>query len=76
MNGFLLIAGRELRAYLLSPIAYGIASVFLALSGFFFFHHLADYSVRSLQFQFPQTQELLAGLHPNQQTTSPGAGGR
>src|SRR6266540_2868129 len=71
MRGVLVIAGREIRAYFLSPIAYGIAAVFLALSGFFFFQHLADYSVRSLQFQFPQTQELLAGLHPNQQILQP-----
>ena len=27
--------------------------------------------MRSLQFQFPQTQELLAGLHPNQQILQP-----
>ena len=71
MRGVLVIAGREIRAYFLSPIAYGIAAVFLALSGFFFFHHLADYSMKSLQFQFPQTQELLAGLHPNQQILQP-----
>ena len=71
MRGVLLIAGRETRAYLLSPIAYGITAVFLALSGFFFFQHLADYSVRSLQFQFPGTQELLAALHPNQQILQP-----
>ena len=42
MRGVWLIAWRELRAYLLSPIAYGVTAVFLALSGFFFFQHLAD----------------------------------
>src|ERR671925_1058649 len=70
-HGLFLIAWRELRAYLLSPIAYGITTVFLALSGFFFFQHLADYSIKSLQFQFPGTQELLAALHPNQQILQP-----
>lgn len=71
MSGLLLIAGREMRAYLLSPIAYGVIAVFLALSGFFFFQHLADYGIKSLQFQFPGTQELLAALHPNQQILQP-----
>jgi ABC-2 type transport system permease protein len=71
MNGVWLIAWRELRAYLLSPIAYGVMAVFLALSGFFFFQHLADYSIKSLQFQYPGTQELLAGLHPNPQILQP-----
>jgi ABC-type transport system involved in multi-copper enzyme maturation permease subunit len=37
MRGVWLIAWREFRAYLLSPIAYGVMAVFLALSGFFFF---------------------------------------
>lgn len=70
-HGLFLIAWRELRAYLLSPIAYGITAIFLALTGFFFFQHLADYSIKSLQFQFPGTQELLAALHPNQQILQP-----
>jgi ABC-2 type transport system permease protein len=71
MRGVWLIAGREFRAYLLSPIAYGVIAVFLALCGFFFFQHLADYSLKSLQFQFPGTPELLAMLHPNQQILQP-----
>jgi ABC-2 type transport system permease protein len=71
MNGVWLIAWRELRAYLLSPIAYGVTAVFLVLSGFFFFQHLADYSIKSLQFQYPGTQDLLAALHPNQQILQP-----
>ena len=71
MRGVWLIAWRELRAYLLSPIAYGVTAVFLALSGFFFFQHLADYSIKSLQWQYPGTQELLAALHPNQHILQP-----
>jgi hypothetical protein len=71
MRGVWLIAWRELRAYLLAPIAYGVIAVFLALSGFFFFQHLADYSIKSLQLQYPGTQELLAALHPNQHILQP-----
>jgi ABC-2 type transport system permease protein len=71
MSPVLLIAERELRAYLLSPLAYGVAAVFVGLSGFFFFQHLGDYSMKSLQFQFPGTQELLASLHPNSQIIQP-----
>ena len=71
MRGVWLIAWRELRAYLLSPIAYGVTAVFLALSGFFFFQHLADYSIKSLQWQYPGTQDLLAALHPNQHILQP-----
>lgn len=71
MSAVWVVAGRELRAYLLSPLAYGVAAVFLGLSGFFFFQHLGDYSVKSLQFQFPGTQELLAALHPNAQILQP-----
>src|SRR5262249_20217452 len=71
MRGVWLIAWRELRAYLLSPIAYGVTAVLLALSCFFFFQHLADYSIKSLQWQYPGTQELLTALHPNQHILQP-----
>src|SRR5207245_10245930 len=71
MRGVWLIAWRELRAYLLSPIAYGVTAVSLAISGLFFFPHLADYSIKSLQWQYPGTQQLLAALHPNQHLLHP-----
>lgn len=49
MTGTLAIAAKELRSYLLSPMAWGLAAVFLCLSGLEFYHRLSLYGAQSAQ---------------------------
>ena len=44
MRNVLTIAGRELRSYFVSPIAYVVLTGFLALGGWFFFNLLARFN--------------------------------
>jgi len=44
------IAERELRSYFVSPIAYVVISIFLVLSGFFFYELVTVYSFISVQY--------------------------
>ncbi len=44
MRNIMLIAGKEFRAYLTSPMAYIVTAIFLALTGVFFVYYLASTS--------------------------------
>lgn len=45
---------RELKAYFVSPIAYAILSIFLVITGFFFWNMLMYFNLRSMQMaQYP-----------------------
>lgn len=49
MRNILAIAGKELKAYFASPMAYVISAVFLAMSGFFFAQDLTVFQFARLQ---------------------------
>ncbi|HEX9594497.1 MAG TPA: ABC transporter permease [bacterium] len=54
MSGFGAILSRELRAYLISPVAYVLCAVFLLLAGYFYFDIVTYYAAQSLRAsQFP-----------------------
>jgi ABC-2 type transport system permease protein len=51
---------KELEAYFVSPIAYTVMTVFLLLSGFFFYNILSYFNFQSLQYsQYPYALEQL-----------------
>ena len=49
MSNILAVAGKELRAYFHSPIAYLVLTMYAALCGFFFYSFMATYVVQSLR---------------------------
>jgi len=51
MRNILAVAGKELRAYFHSPIAYLVMTVYSALCGFFFFSFTATFVVQSFRMQ-------------------------
>jgi ABC-2 type transport system permease protein len=51
MRNVLAVAGKELRAYFHSPIAYLVMTVYAALCGFFFYSFTATYVVQSFRMQ-------------------------
>ncbi|HUZ46273.1 MAG TPA: ABC transporter permease subunit [Terriglobia bacterium] len=51
MRNILAIAGKELRSYFHSPIAYLVMAVYSVLCGFFFYSFTATYVVQSLRMQ-------------------------
>ena len=58
MTGFSAILRRELRAYLISPVAYVLCAVFLLLAGYFYFDIVTYYAAQSLRVsQFPGAVE-------------------
>jgi ABC-2 type transport system permease protein len=55
MRGIVTIAGKELRCFFVSPVAWVVAVVFLAVSGFLFYGIVSWYSLQSFQMmQFPE----------------------
>jgi ABC-2 type transport system permease protein len=52
MRNVLTIAGRELKSYFASPVAYGLMTFFAALFGFFFYAATAFFVQQSLNAQF------------------------
>lgn len=50
MNKTLAVMKKELQAYFVSPIAYAVITVFLVLSGFFFYSFLSYFNLQSLQY--------------------------
>jgi len=51
MRNILAVAGKELRAYFHSPIAYLVMTVYSALCGFFFFSFMATYVMQTFRMQ-------------------------
>ena len=50
MRNIWAIAKKEIKGYFVSPLAYIITSVFLAISGFLFFNMLSNFSLISVQY--------------------------
>ncbi len=67
--GVLTILKKELRSYFVSPIAYVMAGIFLAVSGYFFFNAVGFFTLATLQYsRFP---DALAQLQVEKQVFQP-----
>ena len=62
MNSLYAIYRKEMGHYFVSPVAYVVVGVFLALSAFFFNYFLSAVMQQALQMQM---QEMEMGMHPN-----------
>ncbi|MFQ5645399.1 MAG: ABC transporter permease [bacterium] len=50
MSSFLALVKKEISSYFLSPIAYVVLTVFLLLSGYFFFSLTAEFNIQSMHY--------------------------
>lgn len=72
MKNALAIAGREIRSYFVSPIAYVVLTGFLLLGGWFFFNLLARFSyLLQLYSSVQQSPETLERLNLNEFVIAP-----
>ena len=62
MKGLYAVYRKEMGHYFVSPVAYVVVGVFLALSAFFFNYFLSAVMQQALQMQM---QEMEMGMHPN-----------
>src|SRR5579884_4286263 len=62
MKSLYAIYRKEMGHYFVSPVAYVVVGVFLALSAFFFNYFLSAVMQQALQMQM---QEMEMGMHPN-----------
>jgi len=66
------IAAKELRTYLVSPVAWVVATVFLAVTGLLFYNIVAWYSLQSFQLmQYQGGMEQMAQLNVNRLVFEP-----
>ena len=59
MRNVLTIAGRELKSYFVSPIAYVVLTGFLLLGGWFFFNLLARFNSILTYYSMQQNPQVL-----------------
>jgi ABC-2 type transport system permease protein len=71
MSNVLTIAGRELRSYFSSPLAYVVLAVFLALGGYFFFALLSAFNQTLMIYQMLRNPEFMARLNLNEMVIRP-----
>jgi ABC-2 type transport system permease protein len=71
MSNVFTIAGRELRSYFSSPLAYVILAVFLALGGYFFFALLSAFNQTLLIYQMMRNPEFMQRLNLNEMVIRP-----
>ena len=72
MRNVLTIAGRELRSYFVSPIAYVVMTGFLLLGGWFFFNLLARFNLLiNMYSSFQGGAEAMARLNVNEFVLAP-----
>ncbi|MBI5014792.1 MAG: ABC transporter permease subunit [Deltaproteobacteria bacterium] len=69
MSRVLAVAGRELRSYLVSPVAWVVATVFLLVTGLLFYNVVAWYSLQSLQMM--QVPEAAGQINVNRMVFAP-----
>jgi ABC-2 type transport system permease protein len=69
MSRVIAIAAKELRSYLVSPIAWVLATVFLVISGFLFYSVLTWYTLQS--FQMMQVPDAAAQMNVNRMVFTP-----
>ena len=71
MRNVLTIAGREIRSYFVSPIAYVVLTGFLLLGGWFFFNLLARFNILLTIYSAQQNPQVLQRLNLNEFVIAP-----
>jgi ABC-2 type transport system permease protein len=71
MRNVLTIAGREVRSYFSSPVAYVILAAYLALAGYFFFALLSAFNQTLQIYGMMRNPEMLARFNLNQMVVAP-----
>ena len=71
MGNAFTIAGRELRSYFTSPLAYVLLAAFLALGGYFFFALLSAFNQTLMIYGMMRNPELLTRLNLNELVIRP-----
>lgn len=71
MRNILTIAGRELKSYFVSPIAYVVLTGFLLLGGWFFFNLLARFNMLLTIYSAQQNPQVLQRLNLNEFVIAP-----
>jgi ABC-2 type transport system permease protein len=71
VRNVLTIAGRELRSYFVSPIAYVVLTGFLLLGGWFFFNLLARFNMLLTIYSAQQNPQVLQRLNLNEFVIAP-----
>jgi len=71
MGNILTIAGREIRSYFSSPVAYVLIAVYLALAGYFFFALLSAFNTTLQIYSMMRNPELLSRFNLNQMVIVP-----
>lgn len=71
MRNVLTIAGREVRSYFSSPVAYVLLAVFLALGGYFFWALLAAFNQSLALYSMMQNPQMLERFNLNEMVISP-----
>lgn len=69
MSRVLAITAKELRSYLVSPVAWAVATVFLVVTGLLFYNIVAWYSLQSLQLL--QVPEAAGQINVNRMVFAP-----
>ncbi len=71
MRNVLTIAGRELKSYFVSPVAYVVLAGFLLLGGWFFFNLLARFNLLLTIYSAQQNPQILQRLNLNEFVIAP-----
>jgi ABC-2 type transport system permease protein len=71
MRNVLTIAGRELKSYFVSPIAYVVLTGFMLLGGWFFFNLLARFNLLLTIYSAQQNPQVLQRLNLNEFVIAP-----
>ena len=71
MKNALIIAGKELSAYFVQPVAYVVLTVFLLLGGFFFFELLSYFQIVLQMYAAMQNPQVLEHMNLNQRVIEP-----
>jgi ABC-2 type transport system permease protein len=71
VRNVLTIAGREIRSYFVSPIAYVVLTGFLLLGGWFFFNLLARFNLLLTIYSAQQNPQVLQRLNLNEFVIAP-----
>ena len=71
MRNVLTIAGREIRSYFASPVAYVLLAAYLALAGYFFFALISAFNTTLQIYSMMRNPEMLARFNLNQMVIVP-----
>ena len=71
MRNIVTLAGREIRSYFSSPVAYVLIAVYLALAGYFFFAILSGFNTMLQIYSMMRNPEVLSRLNLNAMVIAP-----